>query len=369
MITIAALMAFCGGVAFFFWPSGSRANEQRVDVLAFSGITTGDKSGNWTLTQQGLEVKATNRTTHLETPYEPKTNEYELNAEFSLTAPRTGYITFRFPTRHGYVPLFLQAHPGPKFMGHHMGGYDGLFMRGGAAADLLKLGLAKESQMQFAPGRTYKLKVEIGESSLKATLDGESLISWKGDLSRWKPNPSLPSFTPEKLVIGADRGGIIFHRVTLLEKTPSAPSASETAQILKTESLGGVRFRLPETDLKKLLGEPDKWGEDFKDVHNGGTLIQADYSSKGLVIQLRTDEKSGLRMVDEVFVEAPSTQGTTGGIQVGSTLEDLRRVYGAYEYKDASTKSLFVVGTEREGIYFGLKEDRVFYIRLGAGYE
>ena len=369
MLLFATLMALCGSAAFFFSPSGARANHQVVDVLALSGVTTEDQSGNWTLTQQGLEVKATNRATHLETPYEPKTNEYELNAEFSLTAPRTGYITFRFPTRRGYVPLFLQARPGPKFMGHHMGGYDGLFMRGGAAADLLKLGLAKESQMQFVPGRTYALKVEIGESSLKVTLDGESLISWKGDLSRWRPNPSLPSFTPSKLVIGADRGGIIFHRITSLEKTPSAPSASKTAQLLKTESLGGVRFRLPEADLKKLLGEPDKWGEEGKDVHNGGTLIEANYRSKGMVIQLRTDEKSGLRMVDEVFVEPPSTQRTSSGIQVGSTLDDLRRVYGDYEYKDASTKSLFVVGTEREGIYFGLEEGRVIFIRLGAGYE
>ena len=231
MISTAALVVLFGSVALFIWTSGSKPNEQVVDVLALSGITTGDKSGKWTHTEQGLEVKATNRTTHLETPYEPNTNEYELNVEFSLTAPRTGYITFRFPTRHGYVPLFLQVHQGPKFMGHHMGGYDGLFMRRGAAADLLKLGLAKESPMKFASGRTYKLKVEISESAFKATLDDESLISWRGDLSRWQPNPFFPTFAPSKLAIGEERGGIIFHRITSLEKTPSAPSTVETVQL------------------------------------------------------------------------------------------------------------------------------------------
>jgi hypothetical protein len=390
MIGIAATLVLLAGAALFYWAGRSMMKGKEVNVLALSGLTAGNESGNWTHTQQGLEVKATTRTMHLETPYEPQTDEYELNAEFSLTAPRTGYITFRFPTRHGYVPLFLQVQSGPKFMGHHMGGYDGYYVRGGAAADLLKLGLAMESLMKFAPDRTYKLKVEIGASALKVTLDGESLISWQGDVSRWKPNPSLPAFTPSKLVIGSDRGGILFHRITSLEKPPSAPrtaapskqtsgtpkatqstgpTAAETTQFLKTESLGGVSFRMPEADLKKLLGEPDKWGEESKDVHNGGTLTEADYSSKGLAIVLRTDDKSGLRMVDEVYVKAPSTQHTAGGIQVGSPLEDLRRVYGAYENKAASDEQLFVAGSEREGIYFGLKEGRVFYIRLGAGYE
>lgn len=356
-----------GSVAFLFSMSVSFAGEQEVNVLALPNLTAGDKSGNWTVTPQGLEVKVTKRTTHLETPYQPRSNVYELNAEFSLSAERTKYITFRLPTKHGYVPLFLQAHPGDKFMGHHMGGYDGLYMRGGAAAELVKLGLAKESPMQFVPGRTYKLKAEIGETSLKVTLDGETLIAWEGDLSRWKPNPSLPEFTPGKLVIGADTGGIVFSLLTSTEKGVS-PDV-DTALLLKTETLGGVRYRLPEAELKKLLGEPDKWGEEGKDVHNGDTLTEADYGSKGLHISLRTDPKTGLRAVDEVYVSDPSKQRTTGGIEIGSTVEDLRRVYGAFEDKIASDDSLFVAGSGHEGIYFHLKEGRVEIIRLGAGYE
>ena len=370
LLTLARLgdrLLILGGALSLFWASASIAGEREVNVLVLPDLSSGDQSGNWTLTPQGLEVKVTKRTTHLETPYEPQSYEYELDAEFSLTAERTKYITLRLPTAHGYVPLFLQAHPGNQFMGHHMGGYDGLYMRGGAATELLKLGLAKESTMQFVRDHLYKLKVEMGESFMNVSLDGESIISWQGDLSRWKPNPSLPTFTPGKLVIGADTGGILFSLITSKEKDPSPPI--DTALLLKTETLGGVGYRLPEAGLKKLLGEPDKWGEEGTDVHDGGTLIEADYTSKGMTISLRTDPKSGLRAVDSVYVAAPSTQRTAGGIQIGSTVEDLRRVYAAFENKSLSDDSFFAAGSGHEGLYFHLKDGRVEIIMLGVGYE
>ena len=182
--------------------------------------------------------------------------------------------------------------------------------------------------------------------------------------------------TPEALYLSAHLGddGAVF-KVNQWQPEGIVGEGVES-RLLKAESLGGVVLNLSEADLIRLLGEPENRSEEFVNEISGGFINEANYPSMGLQVNLTSEEKGGKRIVESLSASGNSTLRTAGGIQIGNTLEEVRRVYGEYEDKidfpvpdPLEDEFTFVAGSMYGGVIIGFKGGKVERIMLGAGAE
>jgi hypothetical protein len=149
--------------------------------------------------------------------------------------------------------------------------------------------------------------------------------------------------------------------------------ADETATeaMLRAESLGGLRLRLPEKDVLKLLGPPGKRGEMVFQEADGNYVQDWHYPEKGIDLLMSAGEKkSGVKTIANITASAPCTFATRKGIKIGDTESAARKAYT--EHVDRETKAepgVLVAGSIYGGIIFNFTNGKVSRIFFGAAAE
>jgi Caspase domain len=165
-------------------------------------------------------------------------------------------------------------------------------------------------------------------------------------------------------------------------KVPAWQPDGEVAEdvytrLLKTESLNGVKINMAESEVVRLIGQPESMTPETLNEAFG--LYFTDYTYQGgrLVVTLSTETQGGPKTVVMARAEAGANVSTFGGIMMGDGLNELRTVYAEYEDRQESPvpnpptneSYNYVVGSIYGGVIFQVTNGKVDHMILGAGAE
>ena len=192
------------------------------------------------------------------------------------------------------------------------------------------------------------------------------------------PTPPAPSetrsaeATPAPSPEGVPSAATVETKAGEAPPPPSSEEKARTERMLREENLGGLRLEMAEKQVIKLVGKPKKRGK-LEMWEAIGTYMQAwNYPDKGVELQMTTGvKKTGAKEVFSITAEKGCKLATKGGIKIGSTEEEVRRVYGPFEDKEnpPQGEGQFVAGSLYGGITFDFKDGKVSHIFFGAGAE
>ena len=146
---------------------------------------------------------------------------------------------------------------------------------------------------------------------------------------------------------------------------------AETDRVLRSESLGGLRIELPESEVLKLLGPPAKRSKLV--VQEVDSTYEQDwtYPEKGIELSMTTGaKKTGAKKIVRITASAPRLLATRKGIKIGSAEPIVRKAYAADADREMPPEpGVFVVGSVYGGIIFNFEKGKVSRIFFGAAAE
>ena len=143
-----------------------------------------------------------------------------------------------------------------------------------------------------------------------------------------------------------------------------------TEAMLRKESLGGLKLELPEKEVIKQLGKPERVGQLTRQEADGTYVQQWEYGSKGLSILMTSGEKkTGAKSIASFIASAGCTLATKKEIKIGSPLSAVRKAYGSFEDRENKAEDQFVAGSIYGGIIFNFEKGKVSRIFFGAAAE
>jgi hypothetical protein len=150
----------------------------------------------------------------------------------------------------------------------------------------------------------------------------------------------------------------------------SVQAADKTEAFLKSEGLGGLKLDLPEKDVLKLLGKPEKKGALALQEADGMWVQDWEYPKAGLSITMGAEKKAGAKSIARITATERCTLETKAGIKIGSTAAEVTKAYKSHlEKENPPTSKLITVGSIYGGILFTLEKGKVTRIFFGAAAE
>jgi hypothetical protein len=165
---------------------------------------------------------------------------------------------------------------------------------------------------------------------------------------------------------------VLFAALTFSLFVGPVVSAEEegTDAVLRAESLGGLRINLPEKDVLRLLGQPEKRGELVFQAADGNYVEDWHYPEKGIDLSISGEKKTGPKTIVSIIASGPCTLTTRKGIKIGSKESAVRRAYAMFADRNASAEpGTYVVGSIYGGIIFNFENGKVSRIFFGAAAE
>lgn len=152
---------------------------------------------------------------------------------------------------------------------------------------------------------------------------------------------------------------------------PAAKADPDAAwKMLKAERLGELRLELPEKDVLKLLGKPEKQSKTILQEADGMYVQTWSYPAKGLEFTMSAEKKAGPKTIASMTAFPPCSFSTKKGIKIGSPEAETRKAYASWADKEsASEKGTFVAGSVYGGIIFNFAKGKVSRIFFGAAAE
>jgi hypothetical protein len=153
----------------------------------------------------------------------------------------------------------------------------------------------------------------------------------------------------------------------------SAPAADEAAarEVVRKESLGGLRLDQPVSEVIKLLGKPEKETKLSFQEADANYVQTWKYPSKGIELGISAGAKpSGRKTVASITAKAPCALATQRGIQIGSPTAVVKKAYTTWaDPETPPTSDTFVVASIYGGIIFNFEKGKVSRIFFGAAAE
>lgn len=181
-----------------------------------------------------------------------------------------------------------------------------------------------------------------------------------------RPTPPLQS--PSNPASSADAADI--------NSTPDAETVNSVSDfsspgwaLMENESLGGICYRMCESELTALIGPPESMSDaiycDTDRLHH----TQWYYPSLGLVIDMLKQADDVESSVFSIDVKAPCTLSLDRGIAIGDTKAAALKAYTAEYNAGESDNTTLVLGTRDGGIIIALVNDTVSAIFIGTAGE
>jgi len=153
----------------------------------------------------------------------------------------------------------------------------------------------------------------------------------------------------------------------------SASAADDAAarEVVRKESLGGLRLDQPVSEVIKLLGKPEKETKLAFQEADANYVQTWKYPSKGIELVISAGAKpSGRKSVASIAAKAPCDLATMRGIKIGSPAASAKKAYAAWADRDTpATPDAFVVASIYGGIIFNFEHGKVNRIFFGAAAE
>ena len=137
---------------------------------------------------------------------------------------------------------------------------------------------------------------------------------------------------------------------------------------LMKENMGPISIGISAEDTLKILGKPEQksdariWGADGLEHQSWS------YPTQG--IELGMVQKEGKQSVAGISIKSPCDFKTQRGIQIGSHAPEVHAAYkNEINPQNSNPESTIVAGTVYGGIIFGLKDNIVTSIFIGAAAE
>ena len=135
--------------------------------------------------------------------------------------------------------------------------------------------------------------------------------------------------------------------------------------LMKTESIGAIKFGLTAKQVIELIGEPDEIEEPFNSEVDGETYQHFYYKSKGVFLSFifKSDSIKEVRLIE---IKAPCSLKTSRKIGIGSAESEVMNAYKEYINNELSDSSEIVAGSFYGGIVFSIENHKVKSIYIGA---
>lgn len=152
--------------------------------------------------------------------------------------------------------------------------------------------------------------------------------------------------------------------------SPLPLAAKDKADPLAGDGLGKLKEGTKAEEVVKLLGKPEKKGEDLMMDATGLWEQEWKYPTQGLRLSMSSTKKGGAKTISTINAIDPCKLATARGIKIGSTAAEVRKAYQGLEDKDGpKSKETIVIGSVYGGIIFSMKAGKVDSIFIGAAAE
>jgi hypothetical protein len=146
----------------------------------------------------------------------------------------------------------------------------------------------------------------------------------------------------------------------------SDPKTLDYEHILTWEAIGGLKLGMDEAKVVKLLGKPAKNSFPEEEAASGEFVANWEWPSKGIVLGMGSDKRTGPFKLRTIDITAPSTFATTRGVTIGMAAAELPARYQHNVDEGRDDPNQYLVGSVYGGMLFTLKDDKVAEIFLGA---
>lgn len=188
--------------------------------------------------------------------------------------------------------------------------------------------------------------------------------------------PADPTDPAEENTHGATAQEDPAHPTQDDEATPPDESAENEPYSWARENIGPLSLRLTDTDVRALLGEPERKSEVEESPASGDNYADWDYPAQGvhLVMSHETLSPSSPATISKIFVTAPCTWKTSQDVGIGSSFRVVRRAYRKIKDRDqedhyVDPRGFIRIGSPYGGVTFSFEDERVSEIFIGAGAE
>lgn len=156
-----------------------------------------------------------------------------------------------------------------------------------------------------------------------------------------------------------------------LSMSVTAADDAAAREVVRKESLGGLRLDQPVSEVIQLLGKAEKETKLVLQEADGNYVQTWKYPSKGLELGISAGAKpSGRKTVASITAKAPCEFATQRGIKIGSPAAVAKKAYAAWADPDSpATSEAFVVASIYGGIIFHFEHGKVTSIFFGAAAE
>lgn len=143
-------------------------------------------------------------------------------------------------------------------------------------------------------------------------------------------------------------------------------NATDVKQRIMRETIGGLKLGMDSEEAVSMLSEPDSKTKPVEEAASGYIKSEWIWKSKG--VQLTMDSSDGKNKVVAIVVRHPFKGKTSCGISIGSTMEEVKNIYGKYLDEDFSQGDSIITGTVYGGILFskGASSYEIGSIAIGA---
>ena len=155
-------------------------------------------------------------------------------------------------------------------------------------------------------------------------------------------------------------------------RTWAAPADDAAArEVVRKESLGGLRLDQPVSEVIQLLGKPEKETKIVFQEADGNYVQTWKYPSKGLELGISAGAKpTGPKTVASITAQRPCQLATQRGVKIGSPATYARKTYAAWADRTTTpAPDVFVVASVYGGIIFSFDGGKVSRIFFGAAAE
>lgn len=146
----------------------------------------------------------------------------------------------------------------------------------------------------------------------------------------------------------------------------SDPKTLDYEHILTWEAIGGLKLGMDEAKVVKLLGKPAKNSFPEEEGATGDFVSGWEWPSKGIVLGMASDKRTGPFTLRTIDITMPSTLATTRGVTIGMAAAELPARYQRNVDEGRDDPNQYLVGSLYGGMMFTLKDDKVAEIFLGA---
>lgn len=135
------------------------------------------------------------------------------------------------------------------------------------------------------------------------------------------------------------------------------------------QKVGNLQLRLESSQVTALLGQPSSQSKPIEEGATGLTVKSQTFAKRGVVVTLAREKTATVWRVERFTVKAPCPWKTPQGIGIGSSDQQVRKVYQQLLDSEGQSSQQLVVGSIYDGVIFQLKKGKVESIFVGAAAE